>query len=437
MQAGFPGPEVRAVAIAVFLRDHLISDIQDLAGIAHEIPLLSLGTSISRTELTWLVNCAIRITKDTEVKRVALKRKSPEIVDATMLVSHSELMLRSCPSSLSDLNVSNYGPAKAARLLHVDAKEKQAWLRNARNMAIAGSCPLSHDQLKSGVRAYAAFASRTGMTALPPTVDMLLAWSCMFRSSLTFQNYVTSLRTACQLAGIPVDHTYNAVLKKAARAIDKRRGFVSRPPMFIGIDLIRQIVLCIGDCPSARVRAIAMAFLTTYVFLLRMPSECLPIRVAEGCSDPSDCKASIFLQEDHLILKLKRRKNRDGGSVLKRACWCSSCKVTCPVHVLAPYFVSCGAGCMPFEAFDAKSALSILRGWLQHLGIPDALAYRTHDIRRGHARDLMKGGARLHEILAAGDWKSAAFLKYLDSVELESGATLEAHVAESSSDDES
>ena len=92
---------------------------------------------------------------------------------------------------------------------------------------------------------------------------------------------------------------------------------------------------------------------------------------------------------------------------------------------------------MPFEAFDAKSALSILRGWLQHLGIPDALAYRTHDIRRGHARDLMKGGARLHEILAAGDWKSAAFLKYLDSVELESGATLEAHVAESSSDDES
>ena len=61
MQAGFPGPEVRAVAIAVFLRDHLISDIQDLAGIAHEIPLLSLGTSISRAELTWLVICAIRI----------------------------------------------------------------------------------------------------------------------------------------------------------------------------------------------------------------------------------------------------------------------------------------------------------------------------------------------------------------------------------------
>ena len=39
---------------------------------------------------------------------------------------------------------------------------------------------------------------------------------------------------------------------------------------------------------------------------------------------------------------------------------------------------------------------------------------RTHDWRRGHARDLQRGGARLWEILQAGDWKSPAFLSYLD-----------------------
>ena len=105
------------------------------------------------------------------------------------------------------------------------------------------------------------------------------------------------------------------------------------------------------------------------------------------------------------------------------------------MHVLGSYFNECGVGCTPFAQSDARNSLAILRGWLQHLQVPEALLYRTHDIRRGHARDLMKGGARLHEILAAGDWRSAAFLNYLDGIELESGATLEAHIAESSGDD--
>ena len=66
----------------------------------------------------------------------------------------------------------------------------------------------------------------------------------------------------------------------------------------------------------------------------------------------------------------------------------------------------------------------------------DAGSYRCHDIRRGHARDLQLNGGSLYEILAAGEWKSPAFLDYLELVELESGAVVEAHMAESSSEDE-
>ena len=45
--------------------------------------------------------------------------------------------------------------------------------------------------------------------------------------------------------------------------------------------------------------------------------------------------------------------------------------------------------------------------------------YGTHDLRRGHAEDMRESGCTLAEILAAGQWKSSAFLSYLDEADLE------------------
>ena len=63
--------------------------------------------------------------------------------------------------------------------------------------------------------------------------------------------------------------------------------------------------------------------------------------------------------------------------------------------------------------------------------------YRTHDWRRGHAKDMQMNGSTLYEILMAGEWRSPSFMTYMDTMELEMGATMEAHMAESSSEDES
>ncbi len=70
--------------------------------------------------------------------------------------------------------------------------------------------------------------------------------------------------------------------------------------------------------------------------------------------------------------------------------------------------------------------------------VPDAEKYGTHSFRRGHAQvilicrqvchlrplciqlqDLMEGGATLAQILRAGQWKSAAFLGYLNQADIE------------------
>ena len=51
--------------------------------------------------------------------------------------------------------------------------------------------------------------------------------------------------------------------------------------------------------------------------------------------------------------------------------------------------------------------------------VPNATCYGTHDFRRGHAEDMRIAGCTLADILAAGQWKSSAFLKYLNEAELD------------------
>ena len=72
---------------------------------------------------------------------------------------------------------------------------------------------------------------------------------------------------------------------------------------------------------------------------------------------------------------------------------------------------------------------------LKELEVKDARLYRTHDFRRGHARDMQAWGRTLAEILAAGEWSSPAFMKYLDMMALERDAVMEAHLDESGDED--
>ena len=106
-----------------------------------------------------------------------------------------------------------------------------------------------------------------------------------------------------------------------------------------------------------------------------------------------------------------------------------------PVHVLGAFFKCLPLCCRPFEHFRHGRALQTLRTYLANIGVAAAREYRTHDLRRGHARDLQSRGAGLLEILSAGEWRSPAFLKYLDMQELEKHAVLQAHLDDSSESD--
>ena len=70
------------------------------------------------------------------------------------------------------------------------------------------------------------------------------------------------------------------------------------------------------------------------------------------------------------------------------------------------------------------------------LGIGSAHLFVPHDLRRGHAQDLVECGHNLTEILQAGDWRSAAFKNYLDEEYVEAAAVAAGRLCESSEEEE-
>ena len=58
---------------------------------------------------------------------------------------------------------------------------------------------------------------------MPPTLEGVLAWSTLFRSLGTFQNYVGYLRLACQLARVSTSALDDKAIARATVSIAKRR----------------------------------------------------------------------------------------------------------------------------------------------------------------------------------------------------------------------
>ena len=69
----------------------------------------------------------------------------------------------------------------------------------------------------------------------------------------------------------------------------------------------------------------------------------------------------------------------------------SACQATCPLHVL-PELVSKGKCKKPFRGISAQAALGALREMAGLVGIVGHDRLRTHDLRRGHAKDLQLSG---------------------------------------------
>jgi len=188
-------------------------------------------------------------------------------------------------------------------------EDKRLFVVQARLDAILGSCLGSMDSVRSGVRCYMAFVDNMGHregSYLPPSLDMVLTWSTFFRSEGTFSNYLGYVRTACMTFGVAVDVFREPAIRRCKEAIKKRCIADQRPKMWIQMSMLVEMVnwcelehLVNGNEVA---KMYALLFVTTYVFLLRMPSEAIPIKAGKVGG-----QACLYMEHGELVLALAKR----------------------------------------------------------------------------------------------------------------------------------
>ena len=88
---------------------------------------------------------------------------------------------------------------------NMNTSTRQKWLQEAKVLAILGASARALPSVRSGLHCYLQFAQAHGcQSLLPPSLDLLLAWSTLFRCVGTWKNYAGYLRTVCLLLDLPV-----------------------------------------------------------------------------------------------------------------------------------------------------------------------------------------------------------------------------------------
>ena len=222
----------------------------------------------------------------------------------------------------------------------------------------------------------------------PPPLGLLLSWSTLFRSGGTLRNYLGYVRTACLLENVSVEVgvlwalSGVSIIKGFRRCSGsphwrKQRSLWTRPK----ISAVERKCLFAGKCCDAVVTVVTLAycisrrmveeilvwckahvewrrhgllFLFAYSFLLRVPSEALPVVAGpENYEGPSN--AWLFREgADKLVLRLRRRKNKPGGSRLVRKCCCSKSKASCVVCLVGPLLDIAQPGQSLFKNISAQ-----------------------------------------------------------------------------------
>ena len=107
-----------------------------------------------------------------------------------------------------------------------------------------------------------------------------------------------------------------------------------------------------------------MLLLASYTFMLRVPSEGLPVAV-ESPNDPEAKTPVVRVHAEKVEWHLPKRKNRGRPTSIWRGCWCSTCVHTCPVHTLGVFFSAKAAcGLAAFPAIPSRPC------WAEVAGLP-------------------------------------------------------------------
>ena len=298
----------------------------------------------------------------------------------------------------------------------------------------------SKSQVASALRLWHSFAVEVlaydPAVSLPPQSGQHVeAFVSVFRNPDTAANYITHLRWACDhlgLAKVWDTDTLKATLRGAKRRRTRLFGGPSGAKRILDKSLFQKLVQAADE---AGMEELAVFCLVAWEFLLRVQSECIPLQVGaqkDGRFLPPSRHSGLWVEGwTSVVLKLRLRKNRPQGSLLKRPCTCALAGPRlCLLHRLSAFLRGKAYG-EAVWSFTAHSGLVAIRRLLTSLKVANPEDFTFKMFRAGHATALAADGKSLGHILAAGEWKSTAVLSYIDEDAVDAAVFIDVMLAES------
>ena len=434
------------------LENHRIPDAQSLARVSH-IELQTLADSSPLGELMTNLWQAVRIELargQSLAEPFITFRHNIEALPEALRAPNAEVTAFGADFSAAKLDIGlpddfdALGPAARITALQNATPDSQQLLRFLSSGAqrnILQQVRATLPCVASGLSCYLSFCSLLGIAPMPPSSTVVQQWGTIFGAGRTFQLYVGHLVKACQLLNIDVswrDDAVRAVIKGLANKPTRIQRFSnSLTPEWLD-KLIR--------LESWESEFALLAYIT-FLFMMRLPSEALPLRRALAdesllSDEPPSSKAVIGLRDfdghQRLILKLSHRKNERNCFTAMRPCFCSANALlprhNCPIRIFwAQVLRTTHPGPPLFPTLGNKNINRRLRAIFARLGIPGAERYSTHCFRRGAANAILQSGSTLAEIMRTAGWKSNAFRVYLNIQKAEECSMRAVLVEESSS----
>ena len=288
--------------------------------------------------------------------------------------------------------------------------------------------------LRSGLKAWHAFATTVlgypEYQSFPPrNVEDVVAYRGMFRCAGTAANYIGHLRWLCKIEGYNLEWDgpmLQVALKGVAKAQLKEVSGQLKVKFLLNWDMISKVVSLLDLSPLTE--PISVLLLLGWAFLGRMQSEVFPLergQANESINLPPGRHSALFVSKDGSItIRWRRRKHRPNGSLLCRGCTCRELgcvgvgpSQVCMAHRVQQYLQRhhFKIGEALFPRFKPQATLSVLIKSLDNMRVVGASGMTWKSVRAGRATAMAARGCTLAAILEAGEWRSTAFLNYVDA----------------------
>ena len=282
------------------------------------------------------------------------------------------------------------------------------------------------NNLRSQCKAFILFCLAYDIPPFPASLDTILCYATFLSRSLTpasTRNYIGGVKLIHVLARWEFPHTQHIEFRLLSKGLAKQNPHIQVHKLPITPSILMDMFRVMNMSSSLHI-TLWCSFVLVFSLFFRKDS-LVPKSAAAFRSDKHLCRRDIILDSHQVLVYVKSSKTlqcRDRylliplvevpGSPLCPVSAVRTMFTTIPANPVGPAFVVPGP--QGLQTLTHYTFTKHLRSLLHQAG-HNPSRYSGHSFRRGGASFALASGVPGELIKTHGDWRSQAYLRYLDS----------------------